>query len=258
MKAVLLAGGLGTRLSEETTVRPKPLVEIGGLPILWHVMKMYSAHGINDFVVCAGYKGYLIKEYFANYFLRGADVTFDLSANSMQVHRHAAEPWRVTVVDTGEHTMTGGRLRRVREYLDNETFCLTYGDGVSDVDLTALVAFHRSRRALATLTATQPVGRFGLLTLAAGEARVEHFNEKSDGDGAWINGGFFVLEPEVIDYIDGDTTTWEREPMQRLAAAGQLSAYRHSGFWHPMDTLRDRTVLEELWHSGAAPWKVWS
>ena len=219
---------------------------------------MYSAHGINDFVVCAGYKGYLIKEYFANYFLRGADVTFDLSANSMQVHRHAAEPWRVTVVDTGEHTMTGGRLRRVREYLDNETFCLTYGDGVSDVDLTALVAFHRSRRALATLTATQPVGRFGVLTLAAGEARVEHFNEKPDGDGAWINGGFFVLEPEVIDYIDGDTTTWEREPMQRLAAAGQLSAYRHSGFWHPMDTLRDRTVLEELWHSGAAPWKVWS
>jgi glucose-1-phosphate cytidylyltransferase len=258
LKAVLLAGGLGTRLSEETTVRPKPLVEIGGLPILWHIMKMYSAHGINDFVVCAGYKGYLIKEYFANYFLHGADVTFDLSANSMQVHRYAAEPWRVTVVDTGEHTMTGGRLRRVREYLDNETFCLTYGDGVSDVDLTALVAFHRSRRALATLTATQPVGRFGVLTLAAGEDRVEHFSEKPDGDGAWISGGFFVLEPEVIDYIDGDATTWEREPMQRLAAAGQLSAYRHSGFWHPMDTLRDRTVLEELWHSGAAPWKVWS
>ena len=258
MKAVLLAGGLGTRLSEETIVRPKPLVEIGGRPILWHVMKMYAAHGINDFVVCAGYKGYLIKQYFADYFLHGADVTFDLRANSMVVHRHAAEPWHVTVADTGDHTMTGGRLRRVREYLNDETFCLTYGDGVSDVDLTALLAFHRSSRTLATLTATQPVGRFGVLTLAASEDRVEHFNEKPNGDGAWINGGFFVLEPEVIDYIDGDTTVWEREPMQRLAADGQLSAYRHSGFWHPMDTLRDRTVLEELWRSGAAPWKVWS
>jgi len=257
MKAVLLAGGLGTRLSEETSVRPKPMVEIGGMPILWHIMKVYAAHGITDFIVCAGYKGYMIKEYFASYFLRTCDVTFDLRANRVETIGQVSEPWRVTIVDTGDKSMTGGRLRRVRDYIGDETFCMTYGDGVSDVDVTALVDFHRRSGALATLTATQPEGRFGAISFAPGSDTVTHFKEKPTGDGAWINGGFFVLEPAVMDYIEGDLTVWESEPLQRLAHAGQLSAYRHAGFWHPMDTLRDREVLESLWRSGSAPWKVW-
>ena len=257
MKAVLLAGGLGTRLSEETSVRPKPMVEIGGMPILWHIMKMYAAHGITEFIVCAGYKGYVIKEYFANYFLRTCDVTFDLGANRVEAHGKVAEPWRVTIIDTGDNSMTGGRLRRVREHIGDETFCLTYGDGVSDVDIGALVASHRSAGCLATLTAVQPAGRFGAISFAAGTDRVAHFKEKRDGEGAWVNGGFFVLEPRVIDYIADDLTVWENEPLQRLANEGELSAYRHLGFWHPMDTLRDKEVLEELWRRGAAPWKVW-
>jgi len=256
MKAVLLAGGLGTRLSEETDLKPKPMVEIGGKPLLWHIMKIYSAHGINDFIVCCGYKGYIIKEYFANYFLHMSDVTFDLSSNSMEVHKRQAEPWRVTLVDTGEQTMTGGRLKRVMPYLGDEDFCFTYGDGVGDVDITRLLAFHKAQGKLATLTAVQPPGRFGTLHLE-GEM-IQHFQEKPDGDGAWINGGFFVLSPRVIDYIDGDATFWEREPMERLAAAGQFAAYRHAGFWQPMDTLRDKVHLEQLWRSHAAPWKIWS
>ena len=257
MKAVVLAGGLGTRLSEETTVRPKPMVEIGGRPILWHIMKIYSAHGINDFVVCAGYKGDVIKEYFASYFLRNSNVTFDLAANRVELHGATAEPWRVTVVDTGEASMTGGRLRRVREFVGNETFCLTYGDGVSDVDVSALVAFHRQHGRLVTLTATQPEGRFGALTIGPDDDAITHFREKPVGDGAWINGGFFVCEPRVMDYLDGDATIWEQEPLRRLADEGQLTAYRHSGFWQPMDTLRDKDYLERLWSSGNAPWKVW-
>jgi glucose-1-phosphate cytidylyltransferase len=257
MKAVILAGGLGTRLAEETGVRPKPMVEIGGMPILWHIMKIYSAHGINDFIICAGYKGYMIKEYFANYFVRSSDVTFDLANNAVQVHANNAEPWRVTVVDTGEKSMTGGRLRRVRQYLDG-TFCFTYGDGVSNVDISELVRFHQRQGRVATMTAVQPEGRFGALTFATGVDRVTGFKEKPKGDGGWINGGFFVLEPRAIDYIDGDDTTWEDEPLRRLAADGQLVAYRHSEFWHPMDTLRDRELLETLWRSGTAPWKVWS
>jgi len=255
MKAVILAGGLGTRLSEETIVRPKPMVEIGGRPVLWHIMKIYSAHGINDFIICCGYKGYMIKEYFANYFLHTSDVTFDLRHNRMEVHERHAEPWRVTLVDTGEQTMTGGRLRRVRDYLGNEDFCFTYGDGVGDVDISRLIAFHRQQGALATLTATQPPGRFGALNLHGD--RITAFQEKPQGDGGWINGGFFVLSPRVIDYIEGDDTHWEREPMERLAQEGQLSAFLHRGFWKPMDTLRDRVQLEELWDSGKAPWKVW-
>ncbi len=256
MKAVLLAGGLGTRLSEETAVRPKPMVEVGGLPILWHIMKMYSSHGIDDFIVACGYKAHVIKEFFASYYLRTSDVTFDLGKNEMQVHGARSESWRVTLVDTGEATMTGGRLRRVRDHLD-ETFCLTYGDGVSDVDLTALVAFHRAEGRLATLTAVQPTGRFGALSLREGRNDVEQFHEKPAGDGAWVNGGFFVVEPEAIDEIAGDATVWEREPLRQLAHRGQLSAYRHDGFWQPMDTLQDRSVLEALWASGAAPWKTW-
>jgi glucose-1-phosphate cytidylyltransferase len=258
MKAVLLAGGLGTRLSEETAIRPKPMVEIGGMPILWHIMKMYASHGITDFVICAGYKGYSIKEFFASYFLRTCDVTFDLKENRMETHGHRAEPWRVTIVDTGEKSMTGGRLRRVRHHLGHETFCMTYGDGVSNVNISELVAFHRRTGALATLTATQPEGRFGALAFEGPESDiVAAFKEKPVGDGAWINGGFFVLEPAVIDYVDDDLTVWENEPLQRLAREGQLSAYRHAGFWHPMDTLRDREVLETLWRSGSAPWKTW-
>jgi glucose-1-phosphate cytidylyltransferase len=257
MKAVLLAGGLGTRLSEETAIRPKPMVEIGGMPILWHIMKMYASHGITDFVICAGYKGYSIKEFFASYFLRTCDVTFDLKANRMETLGHGAEPWRVTIVDTGEKSMTGGRLRRVRHLLGDETFCMTYGDGVSNVDITELVAFHRRTGTLATLTATQPEGRFGALAFEHESDIVASFKEKPVGDGAWINGGFFVLEPAVIDYVGDDLTVWENEPLQRLAREGQLSAYRHTGFWHPMDTLRDREVLESLWRQGSAPWKSW-
>jgi len=257
VKAVILAGGLGTRLSEETTVRPKPMVEIGGQPILWHIMKTYTAHGIDDFVICCGYKGFAIKEYLASYFLRRADVTFDLGKNSMEVHGGRAENWRVTLVDTGETTMTGGRLRRFRDHIDG-TFCFTYGDGVADVDVTAAIAFHRAQGRAATLTAVQPTGRFGALGLAEGKNEVTSFMEKPAGDGAWVNGGYFVLEPSVIDQIDGDASVWEREPLRQLAHAGQLSAYRHGGFWHPMDTLQDRNVLEGLWAAGNAPWKVWA
>lgn len=257
MKAVVLAGGLGTRLSEETTVRPKPMVEIGGRPILWHIMKLYSAHGINDFVVCAGYKGHVIKEYFSSYFLRHANVTFDLCANSVELHGHRAEPWRVTVVDTGDSSMTGGRLRRVREFIGDETFCLTYGDGVSDVDLSALIEFHRHQERFVTLTAVQPAGRFGALSIGPDDNAITHFREKPIGDGAWINGGFFVCEPQVIDYIADDGTVWEQEPLRQLAEERQLGAFRHSGFWQPMDTLRDKDYLERLWQSGDAPWKIW-
>ena len=257
MKAVILAGGFGTRLSEETGVRPKPMVEIGEKPILWHIMKIYSNYGINDFVICCGYKALVIKEYFASYFLQMSDVTFNMSDNRMEVHHARVEPWCVTLVDTGPRTMTGGRLKRVRKYLDNETFCLTYGDGVSNVDIKALIDFHRSQHVLATLTAVQPEGRFGAFNLHPGEDKIQSFREKPKGDGASINGGFFVLEPEVINYIDGDNTTWEREPLERLAHEGELAAYRHNGFWHPMDTLRDKNDLEALWQAGKAPWKVW-
>jgi glucose-1-phosphate cytidylyltransferase len=256
MKAVILAGGLGTRLSEETSVRPKPMVEIGGRPILWHVMKIYAAHGIMDFVVCLGYKGYLIKEYFANYFLHMSDVTFDMSQNKMEVHEGKAEPWKVTLVDTGDNTQTGGRLGRVRRYLDDSTFCMTYGDGVSDVNIKALVEFHRQHGKRATVTAVQPPGRFGAMEID-GNA-VHHFLEKPKGGEGWINGGFFVLEPGVLDLISGDDTYWEKSPMETLAQQGQLQAYRHHGFWQPMDTMRDKTLLESLWVSGKAPWKVWS
>ena len=255
MKAVILAGGLGTRLSEETSVRPKPMVEIGGRPILWHIMKIYSHHGINDFVICCGYKGYVIKEYFANYFLHMSDVTFDMVNNKMEVHHASAEPWRVTLVDTGDETMTGGRLKRVASYVGEEDFCFTYGDGVSDVDITKLIAFHRSQKTLATVTSVQPPGRFGALDLQKG--KIYGFKEKPQGDGSWINGGFFVLSPRVIDYIADDSTIWEREPLEKLAREGQLSGYTHDGFWQPMDTLRDRVMLEELWSSGKAPWKLW-
>jgi len=257
MKAVILAGGLGTRLSEETAVRPKPMVEIGGRPILWHILKIYSAHGINDFVICCGYKGLVIKEYFSNYFLNNSDVTFDMQLNQMYVHQKWAEPWKVTLVDTGDNTMTGGRLKRVREHVGNETFCFTYGDGVSDVNVTESIAFHRQQGTLATLTATQPPGRFGAIRLPHDENKITSFREKPDGDGAWVNGGFFVLEPKVIDYIAGDSTSFEREPLMDLAQAGELSAFRHGGFWQPMDTLRDQKVLEDLWASGKAPWKIW-
>lgn len=246
---------MGTRISEETYLKPKPMVEIGGRPILWHVMKMYSAHGVNDFIICAGYKGYIIKEYFANYFMHMSDVTFDMTRNNMEVHHRRSEPWRVTVVDTGEATMTGGRLRRVREYLADETFCFTYGDGVSDVNIGDLVAFHKHSGLKSTLTGVQPPGRFGLLDIEDG--RVVRFQEKPEGEGGWINGGFFVLEPSVIDLITDDTTTWERKPLEALAGAKQLGVYKHTGFWQPMDTLRDRVHLEELWNSGKAPWRVW-
>ena len=255
MKAVILAGGLGTRISEESHLKPKPMIEIGGKPIIWHIMKMYAAHGVNEFVICLGYKGYVIKEYFANYFLHMSDVTFDMAKNKMEVHQASAEPWRVTLVDTGEATMTGGRLKRVAAYLGDAPFCFTYGDGVSDVDITRLIQFHQSEKKWATLTAVQPPGRFGALNLDA--TQVTSFEEKPHGDGGFINGGFFVLSPKVIEYIDGDSTVWERAPMERLARERQLSAYIHQGFWQPMDTLRDKTQLEELWASGKAPWKIW-
>ncbi len=258
MKAVILAGGLGTRLSEETSLKPKPMVEIGGKPILWHILKIYSDHGINDFVICAGYKGYVIKEYFANYFLHMSDVTFDMTGNSMEVHRKKAEPWKITVVDTGEATMTGGRLKRVAEFLDpDEPFCFTYGDGVGDVDITALIKFHTEQGRDATLTAVQPPGRYGALAISEGGS-VEQFQEKPQGDGAWINGGFFVLNPAVIARIKDDAMTWEREPLEGLAADQQLAAFKHRGFWRPMDTLRDKIQLEEMWDSGKAPWKTWA
>ena len=255
MKAVILAGGLGSRLSEETTIKPKPMVEIGGKPILWHIMKLYSAHGVNDFVICLGYKGYVIKEYFANYFLHISDVTFDIANNQMEVHQSTAEPWRVTLLDTGEDTQTGGRLRRALPYVEGEDFCFTYGDGLSDLDISDTISRHRASGALATVTAVSPPGRFGALELDGGFVR--SFREKPRGDGAAINGGFFVLSPGVGDYLGGDDSVWEQEPLIRLAADGKLGAYEYDGFWMPMDTLRDRNVLEDLWESGHAPWKSW-
>lgn len=257
MKLVLLAGGLGTRLSEETSVRPKPMVEIGGKPMLWHIMKFYLAYGINEVIVCCGYKGYMIKEYFANYALHSSDVTLDLAENAVQLHQRRTEPWKITLVDTGESTLTGGRLRRVREHLGHEDFCFTYGDGVSDVNISELIKFHRDQDVLVTLTATKPPGRFGALALKAGETRITSFHEKPEGDGAWINGGFFVVNPRALELIEGDQTTWEREPLERLAAAGRLAAFRHAGFWHPMDTLHDKHQLEKLWAANQAPWKIW-
>lgn len=254
MKAVILAGGLGTRISEESHLRPKPMIEIGGRPILWHIMKLYGHHGITEFVICCGYKGYVIKEYFANYFLHMSDVTFDMSANSMEVHHRKAESWRVTLVDTGEATLTGGRLKRVAEHLDG-TFCLTYGDGVSDVDIGALLRCHAVAGTEATVTAIQPEGRFGALEID--EGRVTAFEEKPRGDGRWINGGFFVCEPSVLDRIEGDSTSWENAPLKQLASDGQLAVYRHNGFWAAMDTMRDKVRLEEQWAKGRAPWKVW-
>jgi glucose-1-phosphate cytidylyltransferase len=257
MKAVILAGGLGTRLSEETSVRPKPMVEIGGKPILWHIMKMYSHYGVNDFVICCGYKGYVIKEYFANYFLHMSDITFDMRNNRMEVHQKRAEPWNVTLVDTGDESMTGGRLLRVADYVrDEDAFCLTYGDGVSSVNIGAAIDFHRTHGKAATLTATYPPGRFGALDIQGHQIR--QFMEKPRGDGSMINGGFFVLSPRVLDYLEDDTTIWEQQPLQRLATDGELMAFEHEGFWQPMDTLRDKTFLEELWASGKAPWKTWA
>jgi len=255
MKAVILAGGLGTRISEETTLKPKPLLEIGGMPILWHIMKFYSTHNINEFVICCGYKGYLIKEYFANYFLHMSDVTFDIKNNSMKVHQKFAEPWTVTLVDTGLESMTGGRLLRVKEYVDSTTFCLTYGDGLSDIDISKLVQFHKNQKKLATVTAVRPPGRFGSLILDGN--RVQKFVEKPSGDGNWINGGYFVLEPGIFDYLKDDNTIWEREPLENLSEEGQLSAYKHTGFWHAIDTLRDKNYLENLWKTNKAVWKAW-
>jgi glucose-1-phosphate cytidylyltransferase len=256
MRAVILAGGLGTRISEETHLRPKPMIEIGAKPILWHIMKMYSAHGINDFIICCGYKGYLIKEYFANYFLHMSDVTFDMRNNEMRVHQRKAEPWQVTLVDTGDETMTGGRLRRVADYVArDEAFCFTYGDGVADLDITRLTRFHRSHGKIATVTAVQPPGRYGALEMAGNAVR--GFIEKPRGDGGWINGGFFVLSPACLAHLEDDCTIWEAEPLNRLAADGELMAFEHRGFWQPMDTLRDKTHLEQLWASGTAPWKMW-
>ncbi len=255
MKAVILAGGLGSRISEETDAKPKPMIQIGGKPILWHIMKIYAAHGINEFIICLGYKGYMIKEYFNNYFLHMSDVTIDVEHQKLEVHENHAEPWRVTLIDTGAMTMTGGRLKRVRAYLEDEDFCFTYGDGVADVNVRALVKFHETEGRLATVTAVQPPGRYGALHLKGTEVR--GFLEKPLGDGGWVNGGFFVLSPKVIDYIAEDQTSWEKEPMQRLADEGNLSAYFHKGFWQPMDTLRDRRQIEILWESGKAPWKTW-
>jgi glucose-1-phosphate cytidylyltransferase len=255
IKAVILAGGFGTRISEESHLKPKPMIEIGGRPILWHILKSYSHYGINDFVICLGYKGYVVKEYFANYFLHMSDVTFDIARNTMEVHHRHAEPWRVTLVDTGPNTMTGGRLRRVRNYIGDQTFCFTYGDGVCDVPIDRLIAFHHQHRKQATVTAIQPPGRYGALNIEGNE--VLNFQEKPDGDGAWINGGYFVLEPSVFDHIADDSTSWEGGPLQDMAKTGQLMAFEHRGFWQPMDTLRDKNHLEELWSTGIAPWKVW-
>lgn len=257
MKAVILAGGFGTRISEETGVKPKPMVEIGGRPILWHIMKIYSAHGINEFIICLGYKGNIIKEYFANYILLKSDVTFDFTDKSIDYHTNGAEPWKVSLIDTGEKSMTGGRLKRVRDYIGGETFCMTYGDGVSDINITELVEFHKSHDVMATLTAVKPPGRFGAFKLGGDQKKITSFKEKPEGDGAWINGGFFVLEPGVMDYIASDATVWEKEPLESLAEKNQLAAYRHWGFWHPMDTLRDKNVLEDLYTSKKAPWIVW-
>lgn len=256
MKAVILAGGLGTRISEETHLKPKPMVEIGNWPILWHIMKIYSAFDINDFIICCGYRGYMIKEYFANYSLHNSDITFDMSNGNMQVHESKTEPWKVTLVDTGLNTMTGGRLKRIRHYLDDDDFCMTYGDGVADVDIHQLLQQHHSNDTLATMTAVRPPGRFGSLQIE--DDKVSRFIEKPDGDGGWINGGFFVLSPSVIDYIDHDLTPWEREPMEGLVRDQQLSVYKHHGFWQPMDTLRERQQLETLWNEGKAPWKLWA
>jgi glucose-1-phosphate cytidylyltransferase len=256
MKAVILAGGIGTRISEESAVKPKPMIEIGGKPILWHIMKLYSVYGVNEFVICLGYKGYLIKEYFANYFLHTSDVTFDIAANKMEVHHRHAEPWRVTLIDTGEQTQTGGRLKHIREFVNQDkAFCFTYGDGVGNVDIAKLIAFHEGHGKLATLTTVQPPGRFG--SVEQDGNRVTRFVEKPHGDGGWINGGFFVLSPKAIDFVEGPSTIWERDPLQRLAREGQLMAYQHADFWHPMDTLRDRNYLEDLWSRGEAPWRVW-
>lgn len=255
MKAVILAGGLGTRISEETLLKPKPMIELGGKPILWHIMKMYSAHGVHDFIICLGYKGYLIKEYFANYFLHMSDVTFDMEHNRQEVHQKYVEPWRVTLVDTGEHTMTGGRLKRVQHYLEDQDFCFTYGDGVSDVNITKLIEHHRASQVIATVTAVKPMGRFGAMDLAGNV--VKTFQEKPKGDGAWINGGFFVLSPKVFDYLQDDSTIWEQEPMDQLCQDNQMSAFMHEGFWQPMDTLREKNILEALWQSNEAPWKIW-
>lgn len=257
MKAVIFAGGLGTRISEETSVRPKPMVEIGERPILWHIMKTYSHYGINDFIICCGYKGEVIKEYFVNYRMKMSTVSVDLNTNDVQVDQGNTEPWRIVMAETGANTMTGGRLKQVRDFIGDETFCLTYGDGVSDINIQKLVDFHKQQGKLCTMSAMQPPGRWGAFTLGDDDARVKHFREKPEGDGAWINGGFFVCEPKVIDYIEGDSTVWEREPMSGIAHDGEMVAYKHSGFWQPMDTLRDKNLLEDLWGSGKAPWKVW-
>ena len=257
MKCVILAGGLGTRISEESVVKPKPMIEIGAKPIIWHIMKIYSSQGVDEFIVCLGYKGYVIKEYFANYFLHMSDVTIDMRDNTMQVHQKSAEPWKVTLVETGEGTQTGGRLKRVASYIGDDDFCFTYGDGVANVDVKALVAFHKAQKVRGTLTAVQPAGRFGAIDIE--DRRIKRFEEKPQGDGSWINGGFFVLEPEALDRVrDGDGTVWEKGPMESLASEGQLSAFKHDGFWQPMDTLRDKMRLEELWQAQAAPWKVWA
>ena len=258
MKAVILAGGLGTRISEETHLKPKPMVEVGGYPLLWHILKIYSFHGVNDFVICCGYKGYVIKEYFANYFLHSSDVTFHMQDGRMEVHRQNAEPWRVTLVDTGDATNTGGRLKRVANYVNDSPFCFTYGDGLADVNIASLLEFHRSHGLLATVTSVQPAGRYGSLQMSETNNCVNGFIEKPQGDGGWINGGFFVLDPQILERIDGDKTSWEEEPLRGLAAEGQLAAYRHRGFWQPMDTLRERNLLEQLWREGRAPWKKWN
>ena len=255
MKTVLLAGGFGTRITEETHLKPKPMIEIGGMPILWHIMKTYSAHNINDFVICCGYKVYIIKEYFSNYSLHMSDVTLDIKNNKVEVHRQSAEPWKITLVDTGLETMTGGRLKKVKQYVENETFCFTYGDGLSDVNITDLINFHKNQKSLATITAVRPPGRFGTLNVES--EKILAFTEKPPGDGNWINGGYFVLEPGIFDLIKDDTTVWERDPLEKLTKEGHLSAFKHTGFWHPLDTLRDKNYLEDLWNHGNAPWKVW-
>lgn len=255
MKAVILAGGFGTRISEESHIKPKPMIEIGGKPILWHIMKIYSAYGINDFIICLGYKGYVIKEYFANYFLHMSDVTFDMNNNNMEVHNNHSEPWKVTLIDTGANTMTGGRLKRVKDFLDDETFCFTYGDGVSDVNIKELIEFHKYENATATMTAVQPPGRFGALSIDG--TKIQKFQEKPKGEGGWINGGFFVLEPKIFDYIENDHITWEKEPLERLAVEKALHVFKHTGFWQAMDTLRDKIKLEEYWNTDNPPWKVW-